>query len=87
MSYQPYWLKWLKWYHNDLNDFRNDLIDVKNDNNGLNSEQIIKKANALRKCVTQMHYQPYWLKWHKWCHNDSNDFRNDLIDLKKIITT
>ena len=39
----PKWLKWLlKWFS-----------WPKEDNNGLNSEEIAKKANALRKCVTK----------------------------------
>ena len=29
-------------------------LTLKNDNNGLNREEIAKKANALRKCVTNV---------------------------------
>ena len=33
---------------------RNAFIDLGNDNMGLSSDEIAKKANALRKCVTNV---------------------------------
>ena len=54
MCYQPNWLEWLIWHQNDFNDFRSDLIDLRNDDNGLSSDKLTKNANALRKCVTNL---------------------------------
>ena len=54
MCYQPNWLEWLIWYQNDFDVIRSDLIDLRNDNNGLSSDKLTKNANALRKRVTNL---------------------------------
>ena len=53
-------------------------LTLKNDNNGLNREEIAKKANALPKCVTNV----IDLNGLIDTKMDLNDFRNDLIDYK-----